>query len=173
MEADGLVTLVANSGAWVSRLSLEECVEIYQLRERLEPLLLRYSIPGLTEESKKRLEELAIEMTLCSDVEQFLRLDREFHSLSYSGASTHMIGEIIQRSWNSTHHYRRLYTNLLDETTTRIMHDEHRMLVNAIQSNDVEEAERLIAGHIRKTRLQLERHPELFEHEDPGANPHT
>ena len=40
LEAEGLVTLVANAGAWVSSLSLTECEEIYRIRERLEPLLL-------------------------------------------------------------------------------------------------------------------------------------
>ncbi|HZK60311.1 MAG TPA: GntR family transcriptional regulator, partial [Cryobacterium sp.] len=29
LEADGLVTLVAHTGAWVSRLSLAECEELY------------------------------------------------------------------------------------------------------------------------------------------------
>ncbi len=48
LEAEGLVTLVAHTGAWISRLSLGECEELYQIRERVEPLLLRYSIPALT-----------------------------------------------------------------------------------------------------------------------------
>ena len=43
LEAEGLVTLVANAGSWVSRLSAQECTEMYQMRERLEPLLLAYS----------------------------------------------------------------------------------------------------------------------------------
>ena len=39
LEADGLITLVANAGAWVSQLTLAECEEVYQTRERVEPLL--------------------------------------------------------------------------------------------------------------------------------------
>src|SRR4051794_18101373 len=39
LESEGLVTLVANTGAWVSRVSLAECEEIYRIRERIEPLL--------------------------------------------------------------------------------------------------------------------------------------
>ena len=39
LEAEGLVTLVTNAGSWVSRLSAQECTEMYQMRERLEPLL--------------------------------------------------------------------------------------------------------------------------------------
>ena len=37
LAAEGLVTLVANSGAWVTRLTMAECAELYLIRERLEP----------------------------------------------------------------------------------------------------------------------------------------
>src|ERR1700684_622004 len=37
LASDGLVTLVANTGAWVTKLSLDECVETYLIRERLPP----------------------------------------------------------------------------------------------------------------------------------------
>jgi DNA-binding GntR family transcriptional regulator len=46
LDADGLVTLVANTGAWISRLSLAECEEMYQIRERVEPLLLHDRASG-------------------------------------------------------------------------------------------------------------------------------
>src|SRR5690606_31424970 len=55
LEAEGLVRLVANSGAWVERLSLAECTEVYLVRERIEPLLLSMSIPHLGESELERL----------------------------------------------------------------------------------------------------------------------
>ncbi|MDO9591427.1 MAG: GntR family transcriptional regulator, partial [Microcella sp.] len=30
LEAEGLVTMIANAGAWVSKLTLAECEEVYQ-----------------------------------------------------------------------------------------------------------------------------------------------
>ena len=59
LEAEGLVTLVANTGARVSSLSLPECEEIYRVRERVEPLLLRMSAPGLDASTLDRLADLA------------------------------------------------------------------------------------------------------------------
>src|SRR5579862_4151245 len=59
LQAEGLVTLVANSGAWVARLTLAECAELYQVRERLEPLLLRASLPGLDGAALGRMAALA------------------------------------------------------------------------------------------------------------------
>lgn len=163
LESDGLVTTVANAGAWIARLSLDECVELYQVRERIEPLLLRYSMPHLLSEQVDRLATLAEEMAAVHDVERFLELDREFHLGSYAGASTTFLGQTVERLWNTTQHYRRAFTQLLNEDSHRILHDEHHMLVVAIRDGDSTEAERVLLGHIRRTRRQLANHPEVFD----------
>lgn len=162
LEADGLVTLVANTGAWVSRLTLEECDEIYQTRERVEPLLLRYSLPHLDDKALTHLEELAVAMEENDDVEEFLRLDREFHQASYRGRNTVVLGDLVHRLWDATQHYRRTYTLMIDEHHRRIVHDEHHLLTTALRDGDAEGAGRVLEGHIRRTRLQLARHPEVF-----------
>ena len=162
LASEGLVTTVANAGAWIARLSLEECVELYQVRERIEPLLLRYSMPELSEGQIDRLAELADTMARTTDVEHFLELDREFHLGSYAGAGTTFLGPTVQRLWNTTQHYRRAFTRLLDDESNRIVHDEHHMLVAAIRERDSDDAERVLLGHIRRTRRQLARHPEVF-----------
>src|ERR1700742_1448271 len=88
LQAEGLVTLIANSGAWVARLTMAECAELYQIRERLEPLLLRASLPGLDDAVLGRLAELAGVMERAGgDVGAFLRADRGFHLASYSAAA--------------------------------------------------------------------------------------
>jgi len=163
LESEGLITTVANTGAWIARLSLAECVELYQVRERIEPLLLRYSMPSLRPDQIERLTELVQEMERARDVEEFLELDRAFHLGSYAAADTGFLGPTVERLWNTTQHYRRAFTRLLDLDGNRILHDEHHMLVTAIREQDCEEAERVLLGHIRRTRLQLARHPEVFE----------
>ncbi|TQR88414.1 GntR family transcriptional regulator [Mycobacterium hodleri] len=163
LESEGLITTVANTGAWIARLSLDECVELYQVRERIEPLLLRYSMPQLRDDQIDRLTELVGEMERARDVEEFLELDRAFHLGSYAGARTSFLGPTVERLWNTTQHYRRAFTRLLDLDGNRILHDEHHMLVTAIRERDCEEAERVLLGHIRRTRLQLARHSEVFE----------
>lgn len=162
LQADGLVTLVANTGAWISRLSLAECEELYQIREGIEPLLLRYSLPNMGAEAMDRLQALADEMPAAPDVEAFLRLDREFHMLSYSGAETLMLGATVERLWNATQHYRRAFTSHLDAHGGSMVHHEHHLLAGALRRRDSEDAERVLLGHIRRTRLELERHPEVF-----------
>lgn len=163
LEAEGLVTLVANTGAWVSTVSLVECEEMYQIRERIEPLLLRYNVPLLSEDAIDRLQLLADAMERSSDVEQFLRLDRDFHLSCYAADDTAVLGEMVLRLWNRTQHYRRAFTRMFRSEGDRSVHHEHQLLVSAIRRRDVDEAERVLAGHIRRTRLELVRHPEVFE----------
>jgi DNA-binding GntR family transcriptional regulator len=174
LAAEGLLTLVANSGAWVTKLTLGECAETYLIRERLEPLLLRESMPGLDEDAMDRLTVLADEMELGQGVDAFLRSDREFHLVSYAGAAEGQTWQIIHRLWNTTQHYRREFTQLAARAGMRhgsgqhngagleVTHMEHRLLLDCIRRADPDDAERVLVTHIRRTRLELEKHPEIF-----------
>ncbi len=163
LEPEGLVTLVANTGAWVSTLSLAECDEIYQMRERSNRCCCGYSAPALEAADIEHLGALATEMAATDDVDRFLELDREFHLGSYAGAETSQLGELVVKLWNTTQPYRRAYTRSIGGDARRIVHDEHHLIVASLADGDVEDAERVLAGHIRRTRRQLSRHPELFE----------
>lgn len=164
LEGEGLVTVVANTGAWVSRLSLAECEEMYQIRERVEPLLLRFNVPLMSDEFIDELEALATQIELSVDVEDFITLDRQFHLSMYGAADTSLLGDIVLRLWNRTHHYRRAFTRVFSRGNDQSVHYEHHLLVSAIRRRDRDEAERVLAGHIRRTRLELARHPEVFSH---------
>jgi DNA-binding GntR family transcriptional regulator len=161
LDAEGLVTLVANSGAWVTRLTLAECVETYLIRERLEPLLLRTSMRHLEDAVIDRMAALAGEMEAGTGVDAFMRADREFHLSSYAGAASGEMWQIIHRMWNTTQHYRREFTRLAGPRLT-VTHLEHRLLLDCIRRRDADDAERVLVTHIRRTRLELERHPEIF-----------
>jgi DNA-binding GntR family transcriptional regulator len=164
LQAEGLVTLVANSGAWVARLTLQECAELYQIRERLEPLLLRASLPGLDGAALGRLAGLAAAMERSGgDVDAFLRADREFHLASYAAAPAGEAAQIIGRLWNSTQHYRREFTTIASRRAALdATHLEHRLLVDCLRRRDADDAERVLVMHIRRTRLELAGHPEIF-----------
>lgn len=162
LDSEGLVTLVANSGAWVTKLTVGECVETYLIRERLEPLLLRSSMPNLETAAVDRLGQLADEMEAGAGVDAFMRADREFHLSSYAGAVSSQMWQIIHRMWNTTQHYRREFTRLAAEDGLSVTHLEHRLLLDSIRRQDPDDAERALITHIRRTRLALEKHPEIF-----------
>jgi len=169
LEAEGLVRLIANTGAWVASLTPAECSEVYQTRERLEPLLLRQNAEALTQELVQDLDQLAHRMETTTEVEDFLELDRQFHLSMYHGIPTYVLGELVERLWNTTQPYRRAYTLLIGADNRQIVHSEHHLMVTALRDGDLDLAEGVLAMHIRRTRLHLERHPEIF---DSPTTPH-
>ena len=166
LVTDGLVNMVSNSGAWVSSLTQDECSEQYQIRERLEPLLLRYNLPFLTADDLARATDLVDRMKKAPDLEAFMRLDREFHWITYSRVQTNMLSDLTERLWNTTQPYRRVFMKLVrSEGGIEVTHLEHELLLEAIKRGDSEEAESILHGHIRRTRIELDRHPEVFAHQ--------
>lgn len=162
LESDGLVVMKPNRGAWVARLDLEECLEIYKIREKLEPLVLGEAVAKITDAAIDGLEALVIEMTTTDDPDTFLHLDREFHLASYQAAGMHQLGGMVERFWNSTQPYRRAFTRLIGNEGNWVIHAEHKLMIDALRQRDAERASQLLHEHIRRTRFELARHEELF-----------
>ncbi|MCQ4628994.1 GntR family transcriptional regulator [Shinella sp. CPCC 100929] len=162
LESEGLVVIVPNSGVWIARVDIAECVEMWKIRERIEPLALGESLPHLTDEDILGLEEICAAIDSTTDVEEFLRLDRQFHLASYRSTAMPTLIPMIERIWNTTQHYRRAYTMLLGRERFWIIQCEHRLLMEAIKRRNVEDSERALYSHIRRTRMELERNRKAF-----------
>ncbi|MDR4533954.1 GntR family transcriptional regulator [Glutamicibacter sp. PS] len=163
LESEGLVTVVSNAGARVSKLELDECVEIYRIREQLDPLLVSLAVPNYTDEDIARLTELERAVAMASNVEEFLSADRTFHVESYRAARSPILFETVERMWNTTQHYRRAYSHLVGDDGLGLNHLEHQLMLAAFRDRDASEARRLLYSHIRRTRRAFTRHPEIFQ----------
>jgi DNA-binding GntR family transcriptional regulator len=162
LETEGLIENESNKGARVPRLDMHSLDVIYQMRERLEPLALAVSMPGLSRADVRRLARIQDQIENHFDVARFLDLDREFHLLTYSACRVDQLSSMVMRMWNSTQHYRRAFVSLSGPERQWVINAEHRLLIDAIERDDVSDAERHLCGHIRRTRIELARHPDLF-----------
>lgn len=166
LESEGLVSLVPNSGAWVAKLDLDECIEIYKIRERLEPLALSESLARMTGEEIEELAKLAGRIEKAADTEEFLRLDRQFHLASYRAANMQVLNGMVERFWNTTQHYRRAFTHLIGADSW-VIHAEHSLMIDAMKRRDCEGAAHVLFEHIRRTRFELERNKAVFDPPEP------
>lgn len=163
LEAEGLTEHRPHKGASVPRLTQHEVDVIYRMRERLEPLALVESLDRLGPVDHERLEEVQQRIEDNDDLEKFLDLDREFHMLTYSGCTIEPLNQNVTRLWNSTQHYRRAYVALGGKNRMWVVNAEHRLILDAVVRRDPTDAERFLGGHIRRTRIELSHHPEVFE----------
>jgi DNA-binding GntR family transcriptional regulator len=163
LEAEGLTEHAVNKGARVPLLSMREVDVLYRIRERVEPIALTEGLPHVTDDHLARLGELEAKIEAATDVGEFLVLDREFHLLTYATCDQELLTSMITRLWNSTQHYRRAYVTITGVSLRWVVHAEHNLLIESIRRRDPVDAERYLAGHIRRTRIELSRHPEVFQ----------
>lgn len=162
LETRGLVEVRSNSGAWVGQMDLHDLTMSYQIRERIEPLLLADSMPRLGEEDVAELRDLQARIEANDDLETFMVLDRELHWRTYAGHRTPQLASMVERLWDTTQHYRREFARLMGARGAWAVNAEHRLLVDAIAARDEGTASRVLALHIQRTRTELMRHPEVF-----------
>jgi DNA-binding GntR family transcriptional regulator len=163
LEAEGLTEHEPHKGARVPKLTMHELDVIYRMRERLEPLSLAESLPSLTSEDHTHLDDLQRQIEANDDLDRFLELDREFHLGTYAGCHIEPLNAMVTRLWNSTQHYRRAYVALGGQERMWVVNSEHRLLLDAVVRRDATDAERFLEGHIRRTRIELGRHPSVFD----------
>jgi DNA-binding GntR family transcriptional regulator len=162
LEAEGLTEHTANIGSRVPRLDPAELDVLYRMRERLEPLALTESLPHLSAGEIRELGSIHERIAADADLRDFMVLDRSFHLGSYAGCASEQLSSTVTRLWNSTQPYRRAFMALGGQQRRWIVDHEHRLILDAIERRDGEDAERYLAGHIRRTRIELAAHPEVF-----------
>ena len=153
LAAEGLVQMEPNKGARVPFLDPGEVETLYRMRERLEPLALAESLPKLGAADLDRIDAIQQRIEAGVDVGEFLALDREFHFATYVGCSDEYLMASVDRLWNATQHYRRAFMTRTGPGRAWIVNAEHRLLMEAIERQDAEDAE--ADGGERKQRKRL------------------
>jgi DNA-binding GntR family transcriptional regulator len=157
LENEGLVVLAPNRGAWIADVNSEESIEVYKIREVVEPLAIFESVPHLTDADIESLGATVSEMERVTTLEDYIQLDREFHLRTYSRARMPQLLAMVERFWNSTQHFRRQFVK---ETFAKdglpFSDPQHVLLMDVIRGRDAEGARSVVHLHIRRTRLLIQ-----------------
>ncbi len=156
LDAEGLVNFTTNRGATVSKHSVQEIGEMFDLRILLEVDLFQRSIPLMNEEHFARCEEILMSLEdayQTGDVEKWGVLNTEFHAALYAAADRRLSSELVDRVNLQTDRYVRMQLVLSNRRTTA--KKEHRELVELSRTGDIEAACALLVKHISRTKNQL------------------
>jgi DNA-binding GntR family transcriptional regulator len=170
LAAEGLVTIRPRRGAVVRELSGEEFIEAYQVREALEMMAVRLAVPRLTREHVAELERSIDEMTTCGeggDVTGFFEANATFHQVFFEAAGNGMLFDIYRQLRGQIDRHRPRSLELRGDLRRSIA--EHKAIVRAAKTGDVDRAVHLVSEHIRVPQIRL-----LVEDHDPsteGATP--
>lgn len=161
LEGEGLVTFIANRGAIVSELSVEEAKEIYEIRIFLETGAIELAIPYLVKQDIIAAQAILEQAEDVTNSNKWGELNWKFHETLYKAASKPKLLSLIKNMYNNVERYMRLYFS--DISHQQVAKREHRELLEACKQKEVLLAKEILTKHIADTSSVVTDHLRKFK----------
>ena len=161
LRAEGLVTIVPHTGAYVREIELKDLRDLYPIRGALEGLATRLACGRLHPQDFTTLEQLIEEMDSVIAEGQFHRMgaiNYEFHMHIYRASGNSHLVKLIEDLWQKTGRVRAVFA--LVPERARPANEEHRLILEALKAGQARRAEKLVIEQDEKTLQALMRYLE-------------
>jgi len=158
LDVEGIVEVVPRKGVVVKPVSLNDVLEIIEVR-----LLLEVRSAALAAERANREDLHAMARLLDEsrrlieprDLEGSMNLDRRFHALIANATRSRTLTEILRGLHNKL--LRFWFLSLAEHQHLQRIHDEHLSIYEAIARGDPEAARQAMLSHIEAFRTNIVR----------------
>ena len=153
LEKEGLVQIFPQRGAFVVRFSEKDVFELFLIRENLEGLAARLAAERINEENLVKLESCIQgfhEPFTEKDVQRYAKEDFRFHQTIVAVSDAQRLIKMISTLYDHIRIFRLTTLGLSSRMKTSLA--EHRLLIEAFQRRDSEQAEQMMRQHIHHVR---------------------
>ncbi len=159
LEEAGLVRITKNRGVFVRDISVDEAVEIFDLRAVMDELVGRKLAENITPAQLKEIRGMveAMEKSVKDkDAYHYHLLNLGFHDRLVELAGNSKLTEIYRKLIKELSLFRRL--NLEDGWLMPVSAAEHRLIVKAIASGDADAAGKAMFEHVMDSKTRTIEH---------------
>ena len=155
LEQEGLAMRYPNRGAIVTKLSMTDVLEIWQLREILEPAACRLAADRIDREALARIERAFLGLQGQEmgpeGYEAFLRADMDLHGLIVDSTGNAALRQVLGML------NERVVQVRVVTSPARFRHAvaEHLAIIAALKARDAQEAMEAIRRHLENARQSL------------------
>jgi DNA-binding GntR family transcriptional regulator len=156
LSVEGLIRLVPNRGAFVTKPEFEEIAEMFDVMSLLEGFCARRACEKMTAKNFAHLEKLHAKLEENyegHDQEEYIRINNQYHSLIQEIAGNRTLNQIVDGLRKKILLYRFQSLNLPDRFASSIR--EHRDLLEAFRHRDNSRAETLMRQHLQNQTMAL------------------
>ncbi len=149
LEPSGLVTILPNRGVFVRRVSLEEALDIFDIRAGLVYVAGQLAARRASEHALKELEELHHGMIAAweqRDFDRYYQINFNLHSAILRAAGNERLASLYDMMSNELHLFRR--RNLGNSAQLELSIQEHAKILQALQARDELRAGRAFEKHV-------------------------
>ncbi|MBD8133927.1 GntR family transcriptional regulator [Peribacillus frigoritolerans] len=151
LEAEGYVTLEPHKGAIVREFSVKEIEEIYFLRSKFEPLVVKESLKFINTNIIQQLENLIEEMNQTKEVSKFIELNIVFHNLLIKDCPWEKLNSFIKNLWTG---FPQQTPHLLPDQI-EVSKQEHKAMIEAIKVGNDQLVCEIMERHIIRAGNQV------------------
>lgn len=155
LEADGLIEIIPNRGAFATGLSKRDISDLFDLRAVFEVQAVEWAIRRMSEEDVERLAESIDFMefyTLKEDVEKVLSFNSQFHNIIYAGTGDRMLQKTL--SIYQTYLKYSAPHKTYDEESLKAILEEHRAIFAAFQTRNTAAGRKAMEQHMAQSKLR-------------------
>lgn len=155
---EGLVERLPNRGARVRSVSIDEAIEIVEVREGLEALCARKAAEQLTPEDEEELRAIraGIESAVVGGhLMEYSRLNQEMDRALLAISGHELAAELLERLWaqSARHQFRLAFQPGRAEESG----PQHIAIIDAVLARDPDAAEAATRAHLRSVIERLRR----------------
>lgn len=151
LSSQGLVNIRPRSGAFVAHLTAKDVVELFDVREALEPLATSLAAANRTTEQLGKLEltvRRQYDSLVTHDHKNGSLTNADFHLEILHASGSDLLNTIVAPLESQIQRlFRRTIVNIAES-----LYDDHKKMLNAIRHQDTESAARLAQQHVAGTR---------------------
>jgi DNA-binding GntR family transcriptional regulator len=153
LEAEGFVTFLPNRGVVVSDLSVDEVIELLEIRIALESHALRLAIPAMGDIDLDDAKAILRSYDEEPDPEKWGAFNWRFHKALYAPCNQPRLLAMIEANYG---HVGRFTRALVSRATGKDRPQrEHYQLLEFCRDGEIEKAVRLLREHIVQTQKTL------------------
>jgi DNA-binding GntR family transcriptional regulator len=149
LEKEGLIHKLPRGGFAVNVITEEDVEEVFGIRSVLEGYAGYLAARRATDEEVRTLEEIVTRQNACLEkkaIDEFIRLNTEFHDLFYRAAKSAKLLTIINDLRDYIYRYRIII--LQHEGNAVISIKDHKDMINLMKERNGRKVERLVRKHI-------------------------
>uniref|UniRef100_A0A7C5V5U8 GntR family transcriptional regulator n=1 Tax=Caldicellulosiruptor owensensis TaxID=55205 RepID=A0A7C5V5U8_9FIRM len=157
LELEGLVVMLPRKGAYVADISKKEIMDVLEIRAALDKLAAGLAAQRMTKSEKEQLKKVfaSFEKNFKSgNIEGMINDDIRLHDLIYLGAKNEKLQHIINNLREQITRFRIIYLKEIYRKSENLL-KEHKEIVEAIISGDVEKAQKIAEEHIKNQEIEL------------------
>lgn len=150
LAADGLVTIEPRRGAYVSRISIEDMLDVFEVRENLEGFAAFLAAKRASDQQKDHLRELMDQYEVAIDHDEkkaSVERDEDLHKFIVECGGNRTLQQMVNHVQELSLRFRYLYYD--DFTHYKKMPAQHRRIVDAITAGNAELARQEAEDHVR------------------------